>query len=294
MQLFTFSGTTVLLGLAGVCLMTALGILLLRRRLGSSYLHKPDDAGRRPDIFSLSPALHRYALCASLLIAFLTVNWTTYTASRTYSVLSETFEEISVEIPIVPPKPPAPLPPPPPPPVVKAVVDALAPTVEHRDQSVLEEDPVVVDEPFVPRPRKPVAPPPPVPPPPPVHTPEPPLLFVERMPVFGRDCQSLPLEQRKQCSDGKLLNFVQGKIRYPQLAQRNNIEGTVVLRFIVEMDGSVSGIEAVRKVAGGCTEEAVEALRSINTSGETFSPGLQAGRPVRVVFTLPVKFQLRH
>ena len=281
MILYTFSGTAVLLGLGGTCLLIVAGIFLLRRRMGSATA-KPANP------FGYTPTTYRVSLCVALLGSFLTMNWTQYRDATVYTGSPIETDEIIEQVPITYHKPPPP-PPLPPPVVIEPVPELDEPAPENVDQSITEDDFVVPVELPAPPVRK-VAPPPPPPP-----TPEPDstvAIFADRMPVFGADCKQLAGEARKRCSDRALLTFVQSGVTYPSLARNNGIEGTVVVTFVVEKDGSISGIEPVRELGGGCTEAALKAIRRINTEGMRFTPGVQAGRPVRVGFNLPVKFQL--
>jgi protein TonB len=72
------------------------------------------------------------------------------------------------------------------------------------------------------------------------------------------------------------------------MARESGITGTVYITFVVEKDGSLSDIRALREVGGGCT---AEALRVIQTMPR-WTPGKQRGVPVRVRINLPVKFML--
>lgn len=287
MLTFTFSGTIVLLGLLALCLLTAVGAWYVRRRLFATGSDRT-----ATDPLGLAPAVHRYSLCFSLLTVLLLFNWTATADAEIHGAPAGPIEELFDDIPVTVHQKPTPPPPPPPPP---AVIDPVPELVE---EAPVFEDPAMVEE----APPAPTGPPPAlrpaaIPPPPPVTPPPPPedagpLIFAERMPVFGSACADLNGDDRKACSDRALLRFVQQRVRYPERARSNRIEGTVFVRFVVEKDGSVSGVEALREVAGGCTEEALRAIRAINDSGERFTPGIQAGRPVRVIFNLPVKFEL--
>lgn len=95
-----------------------------------------------------------------------------------------------------------------------------------------------------------------------------------------------------QCANSNLLNFVYSNIRYPQKAIENNIEGTVVVRFVVEPDSSLSSPEVIRDIGEGCGVEVLRVVDLINTAGAKWKPGIMKGKPVRSYFTLPVRFKL--
>jgi len=77
-------------------------------------------------------------------------------------------------------------------------------------------------------------------------------------------------------------------IRYPAIARENNVQGRVILTFVVERDGSLTDIKVVRGIGSGCDEEAVRALKN----SPKWTPGIQNGRPVRVQYSVPVAFAL--
>jgi protein TonB len=96
-----------------------------------------------------------------------------------------------------------------------------------------------------------------------------------------------------KCSEEKLLQYLYSKLKYPQYALENQIEGRCVVSFVVEKDGSVSQPRIVKDIGGGCGEEAIRVIQSMNDMPERWVPGRQDGLPVRVKFNLPVKFQLK-
>ena len=115
---------------------------------------------------------------------------------------------------------------------------------------------------------------------------------VEEMPVFGADCLDLSdKEARRQCSDRAILSYFAKNLVYPPIARENGIAGTVVLRFVVEKDGSVGQVEILRDPGGGLGAEAERVLAAMNAT-RRWEPGKQRGRPVRVYFNLPIRFQL--
>lgn len=85
-----------------------------------------------------------------------------------------------------------------------------------------------------------------------------------------------------------LYKYLGENIQYPDVARDNGITGTVVIRFVVEKDGSITKAAVAREIGGGCGKEA---LRVVNAMPK-WKPGKQSGKAVRTEFTLPVQFQL--
>lgn len=116
---------------------------------------------------------------------------------------------------------------------------------------------------------------------------------VEEMPRFpGCENPDSTIEAKQRCSDRRLLEFVNQNIEYPFEAREKGSEGTVVISFVVEKDGSLSQITILRNVEGGCGDEAVRVVNLMNVAGLRWVPGKKDGKPVRVQFNLPVKFKL--
>jgi protein TonB len=87
-----------------------------------------------------------------------------------------------------------------------------------------------------------------------------------------------------------LYKFVGENLKYPADAQVNNIQGKVILKFVVKPDGSVGRIEILRGVDSLLDNEAT---RVVNTLPR-FKPGKQDGLAVPVWFMLPVVFKLEN
>lgn len=82
--------------------------------------------------------------------------------------------------------------------------------------------------------------------------------------------------------------FLSRNIDYPEEALKKNIEGTVILTFVVEKDGSLTDIKVARSVVDIIDEEAIRVL----ISSPKWVPGTQFGLPVRVQYSVPVSFAL--
>ncbi len=84
--------------------------------------------------------------------------------------------------------------------------------------------------------------------------------------------------------------WVQTKLRYPQIAQENNITGRVVLKFVVEKDGALTNIQVLMSPDQSLSDEAVRVLKT----SPKWKPGKQRNQSVRVSYTLPIDFQLQN
>ncbi|HFA49435.1 MAG TPA: energy transducer TonB [Bacteroidetes bacterium] len=112
---------------------------------------------------------------------------------------------------------------------------------------------------------------------------------VENMPLFaGCGDDNMSKDEKKKCSDRAMLSYLYKNIRYPAIARENGVEGMVVIRFVVEKEGNISGLKIVRDIGAGCGEEALRVVKNM----PDWIPGKQRGRPVRVQYNLPVKFKL--
>jgi periplasmic protein TonB len=82
--------------------------------------------------------------------------------------------------------------------------------------------------------------------------------------------------------------YVGKKIKYPAQARRMNIEGRVFVEFVIERDGSITDVKAIKGIGAGCDEEAERIL----TAAPKWKPGKQRGKPVRQKMVLPIMFKL--
>ena len=85
-----------------------------------------------------------------------------------------------------------------------------------------------------------------------------------------------------------LLEHLAKTIKYPQNCRDEKIQGRVLVSFIVEKDGSLSGFEVVKSVHPDLDAEALKVIKAL----PAWKPGTQHGEKVRVKFTVPVNFRL--
>ena len=83
--------------------------------------------------------------------------------------------------------------------------------------------------------------------------------------------------------------FLAKNLRYPVKAVENRTEGKVVVRFVVEKDGSLSGVHVLNGADSYLDAEALRVVRSM----PKWNPGRVDGKPVRTRFVLPIVFKLQ-
>lgn len=77
-------------------------------------------------------------------------------------------------------------------------------------------------------------------------------------------------------------------VTYPEEALKKKIEGVVYVSFVVERDGSISNVKVLRGIGGDCDKEAVRVVQNM----PRWEPGKHRGKPVRVRFTMPIRFMI--
>jgi protein TonB len=99
------------------------------------------------------------------------------------------------------------------------------------------------------------------------------------------------VEQMPQFPGGEvaLMKYLQSHINYPPMPAENNVQGRVVVQFVVEKTGNIGEVKVVRSVDKDLDREAVRVCKSL----PRFTPGRQNGQAVPVWFTLPVTFKLQ-
>ena len=137
------------------------------------------------------------------------------------------------------------------------------------------------------------APPPPPPPPPPRRVPPAPneeqiFKVVEEMPRFPGCEEMTNRNERKACSQEKMLKFLYSDMKYPEKARKEGVEGTAIVRFAVAKDGRIEDVELLRDPGAGCGAEAIRVVKTM----PKWIPGKQRGKAVKVQYNLPMKFKL--
>jgi len=99
--------------------------------------------------------------------------------------------------------------------------------------------------------------------------------FVEQMPAYPG-------------GEEAMLKFLSDNVKYPQIARDQEVEGRVILTFVVDETGHINDIQVLKDIGGGCGQAAVDAVRKM----PPWTIGRQNGKAVRVQYNLPVMFTM--
>ncbi len=107
----------------------------------------------------------------------------------------------------------------------------------------------------------------------------------EEMPRFPGCEEVSNEEERKKCSEKKLLTFIYSRIKLRPHCQP--VEGTVIVQFTVEKDGQLTNIKILREIFPAYGEEVIQIIKQM----PRWIPGRQMGKVVPVRYTIPVRFK---
>ena len=107
----------------------------------------------------------------------------------------------------------------------------------------------------------------------------------------NEDVVFVVVEQMPEFPGGEkaLRAFLEENVKYPTIAKENGIFGRVICQFVIEKDGSITDVKAVR--SSGERSLDIEAIRVIKSMPK-WKPGMQKNKPVRTRFTLPINFSI--
>jgi protein TonB len=83
--------------------------------------------------------------------------------------------------------------------------------------------------------------------------------------------------------------WINDNLKYPEIATENGIQGRIIMSFTVGTDGRVVNVKVLRGVDPSLDKEAARVIES----SPRWTPGKQRNKPVRILYTLPVIFQLQ-
>lgn len=84
------------------------------------------------------------------------------------------------------------------------------------------------------------------------------------------------------------LYAIQSKIKYPEAAKNQGIEGKVYIQAFINESGNVDNAKVIKGIGGGCDEAALDAVMQTK-----FKPGILKGKQVKVQVSIPITFKLK-
>ena len=117
------------------------------------------------------------------------------------------------------------------------------------------------------------------------------IIVEEKKPEPVKEEIFTAVEQMPQFPGGEaeLLKYIATHIKYPTMAAENNIQGRVVVKFVVKKDGNVGEVVVLRGKDPDLDREAVRVVKTL----PRFIPGKMNGQAVSVWYTLPINFKLQ-
>ena len=99
-----------------------------------------------------------------------------------------------------------------------------------------------------------------------------------------------PIEEKPQFPGGEeaFMKYIEENLVYPEKAKEDSITGKVLVKFVVEADGSITNVEVIRSANKILDEEAVRVIKNM----PKWIPGMQGDKPVRTLMKMPINFQM--
>ena len=115
------------------------------------------------------------------------------------------------------------------------------------------------------------------------------VLVAEHMPHFSECSNVLNRDEERACTEGQMIRMIQACAKFPPILREAGIGGVVYLQFNVNEFGAIQDETVLKSAHPKLDNAALDALKCI----PRLEPGTQQGRPVRVTYTIPVRFTIR-
>ena len=224
------------------------------------------------DLAKNSALYFAIGLCLVLFLSWKMVEYKTYEKESVDIGMLTVDDDDEEEVPLTEQlKTPPPPPPPPAPQIIEVVEDeedveeTVIESTETTQEEVIEEVEVLEEEVDV----------------------DVPFAIIEDVPLFP-GCERVKKSERRKCFQEKLDKHVLKNFRYPEIAQEMGVQGRVFVTFVIDKNGTITGI----RTRGPDKNLEKEAARIIGKL-PNMTPGKQRGRAVRVPFSYPINFRLQ-
>ena len=113
-----------------------------------------------------------------------------------------------------------------------------------------------------------------------------PVFSISNLPVEGEIVELMPSFPG---GTEKLFEYLKQHMRYPKVAEKDSIEGRVIVSFVVERNGKLTNFKVVKSPDPSLSEEVLRVTKSM----PKWNPAKQFGKPVRTKYTIPINFRLK-
>ncbi len=117
------------------------------------------------------------------------------------------------------------------------------------------------------------------------------LTEADQLPYFpGCDHLTKDSEDKRNCSNQSIVNYISKNLKYPQSAQTAGIQGTVYVSFDINENGYVSRATILNDFDDACGMEALRVIQNM----PRWEPAIEDGKPVKVQLNVPIHFYLKN
>ncbi|WP_303311337.1 energy transducer TonB [Hymenobacter sp. BT730] len=92
----------------------------------------------------------------------------------------------------------------------------------------------------------------------------------------------IPVAEYYEGGQEAMYAFIEKELKYPVMARRNRIQGTCIVSFTLNTDGTLSGVKLVKQIGGGCGEEALRLVHLLKFRKPDYA----------ILTSLPISFKL--
>jgi|TARA_R100000479_G_scaffold21607_2_gene8317 protein TonB len=113
------------------------------------------------------------------------------------------------------------------------------------------------------------------------------VVTLKEIPPVWPGCEKGNVAKRDACFNQMLAQHIAKNFKYPPQAYKNNDQGRVVVKFIINEEGLVE----IKNISGGTAALQKEAKRNIMAMPKMTKPGMMGGKPRAIKFTVPITFK---
>ncbi|MBK8623753.1 MAG: TonB family protein [Saprospiraceae bacterium] len=108
---------------------------------------------------------------------------------------------------------------------------------------------------------------------------------------YHRYCENIDdLKEKEICAHNEFMNFINQNLEYPEQALKDNIEGRVDARFVVDKNGEIGGIGIVNDFGYGSKEETIRLINLMKEESLIWKPGVLYGNLVNTAYNVTIRF----